>query len=105
NDNPCLSATAERKKYNSTASRERRSACSRTKRRSTQDQPVAGGRRSRAGTRMRLAIMLGLLEVNQVAQGNPLSSEHAISDDRRALEESSLRWWPRRRRGGGVASL
>ena len=38
-----------RKKYNSTASRERWSMCSRTKRRSTQDQPVAGGRRSRLG--------------------------------------------------------
>ena len=38
--------------------------CSRTKRRSTQDQPVAGGRRSRAGTRMRFGIMLGLLRVN-----------------------------------------
>ena len=41
------------------ASRDRWSPCSRRKRRSTQDQPVAGGRRSRCGTRMRFSIMLG----------------------------------------------
>ena len=40
--------------------------CSRTKRRSTQDQPVAGGRRNRAATRMGLGGMLELLRVKNL---------------------------------------
>ena len=77
--------------------------CSRTKRRSIQDQPVAGGRRSRSGTRMRLGIMLGLLRVNnRNAQAKSASGGHAIIDDRRAGEASSLRRCPRRQIGGGV---
>ena len=66
--------------------------CSRTKRRSTQDQPVAGGRRSRAGTRMRFWIMLGLLKVVRMPKQISLQGT-AIIDDRRA--------WGNRHSGGG----
>ena len=52
---------------------------------------------------MRFGIMLGLLESEQDAQGNQPPGGHAIIDDRRGLEEASLRRCPRRCRGGGVA--
>ena len=58
--------------------------CSRTKRPSIQDQPVAGGRRSRPGTRMRLVIMLGLLRVNnRMPRLKQPAGSDAIIDDRR----------------------
>ena len=69
----------------STASRDRCAACSRRKRRSTQDQPVCGGRRSRAGTRMGVCGMLELLKGKQTAPANQRTAEHAIIDDRRRL--------------------
>ncbi len=54
------------KEVQQTASGERWSMRSCTKRPSIQDQPVAGGRRSRLGTRIRLVVMLGLLRVNNM---------------------------------------
>ena len=59
--------------------------CSNTKRRSIQDQPVAGGRRSRAGTRIGFWGMLGLLRMNNLPQQTSAQGGTAIIDDRRTL--------------------
>lgn len=55
---PCLSLTAVRKKYKKTASPESRTANSRKKRRSIQEKPPLGGRRTRSETRIRFVIVI-----------------------------------------------